>query len=388
MSGARHLYVHLPFCAHRCGYCDFVTVAGHDGEHGALRRRAARRARARARACSARSTPIFLGGGTPTFTEPAALARLLAGLPHAAETTVEANPETVTPGLAALLREHGVNRVSLGAQSFQPHLLETLERRARPDDVRAAVRTLREAGFDNVSLDLIYGIPGQSVGDLERDLAEAIALEPEHLSCYELEAKPGTRFTHAHGEELERQAEAMEDYFERVVETLTGAGYRWYETANFCRLDAERDLRSQHNLGYWLGHDYLGLGVGAVSTVGGARWRNAPSLPRYLAPLQRGERPRASSSRSTRTCRRASACSSASGSTSRCRLAGLDAALDRDALARLEHHGLVAGRRRHARAHPARPLPRRRRHGRAARLSSGSSSTRTAHGSATSSCAS
>ena len=103
---------------------------------------------------------VFLGGGTPTFTEPAALARLLAGLPRAAETTVEANPETVTPGLAALLREHGVNRVSLGAQSFQPHLLETLERRARPDDVRAAVPTLRDAGFDNVSLDLIYGIPG------------------------------------------------------------------------------------------------------------------------------------------------------------------------------------------------------------------------------------
>ena len=149
--------------------------------------------------------------------------------------TVEANPETVTPELAALLREHGVNRVSLGAQSFQPHLLEVLERRASPDDVRGAVSTLRDAGFDNVSLDLIYGIPGQSAADLERDLAEALALEPEHLSCYELEAKPGTRFTHAHGDELERQAEAMEDYFERVVETLTGAGYRWYETANFCR---------------------------------------------------------------------------------------------------------------------------------------------------------
>ena len=123
---------------------------------------------------------------------------------------MEANPETVTPALAALLGEHGVDRISLGAQSFQPHLLETLERRARPADVRAAVTTLRDAGFDDISLDLIYGIPGQTAADLERDLAEALALQPEHLSCYELEAKPGTRFTHAHGEELARQTEAME----------------------------------------------------------------------------------------------------------------------------------------------------------------------------------
>ncbi len=149
--------------------------------------------------------------------------------------TVEANPETVTPELAALLRDGGVNRVSLGAQSFQPRPARVLERRAGPDDVRRAVYALRDAGFDNISLDLIYGIPGQSTADLEPDLDEALALEPEHLSCYELEAKPGTRFTHAHGDELARQAEAMEGYFERVVERLTGAGYRWYETANFCR---------------------------------------------------------------------------------------------------------------------------------------------------------
>ncbi len=289
--GARHLYVHLPFCAHRCGYCDFVTVVGRNGDHGAYVDALLAELDLERGLLADEVDTVFLGGGTPTFTEPAALARLLAGLPPAGETTVEANPETVTPGLAALLREHGVNRVSLGAQSFQPHLLETLERRARPADVRAAVPTLRAAGFDNVSLDLIYGIPGQSLADLERDLAEAIALEPEHLSCYELEAKPGTRFTHAHGEELERQADAMEDYFERVVEALTGAGYRWYETANFCRVEEERDLRAQHNLGYWLGRDYLGIGVGAVSTVAGARWRNAPSLARYVTAIERGEKP-------------------------------------------------------------------------------------------------
>ena len=209
---------------------------------------------------------------------------------------MEANPETVTPELARLLRAGAVNRVSLGAQSFQAHLLDVLERRASPDDVRRAVHTLRDAGFDNVSLDLIYGIPGQSASDLDRDLAEALALEPEpeHLSCYELEAKPGTRFTHAHGAELERQAEAMEGYFEQVVVTLADAGYRWYETANFCLQagDAEgRDLRARHNLGYWHGRDYLGIGMGAVSTISGERRRNAPSLGRYVAALSAGRRP-------------------------------------------------------------------------------------------------
>jgi coproporphyrinogen III oxidase-like Fe-S oxidoreductase len=237
---------------------------------------------------------VYLGGGTPTFTEPRELARLVAALPAASEVTVEANPETVTPALAGLLRDLGVTRVSLGAQSFRPHLLGMLERRSRPGDVRRAFYHLRGVNFDNISLDLIYGIPGQSTSDLESDLADALALEPEHLSCYELEAKPGTRFTHEHGAELARQAEAMEGYFELVVELLTASGYRWYETANFCRSEVGaggRDLRSRHNLAYWLGRDYLALGVGAVSTVSGVRWRTTPRLSLYRAALARGERP-------------------------------------------------------------------------------------------------
>ncbi|HUH15064.1 MAG TPA: radical SAM family heme chaperone HemW [Gaiellaceae bacterium] len=336
----RHLYVHLPFCAHRCGYCDFVTVTGHDGGHGGYVDALLGELALERGLLADRPETVFLGGGTPTFTEPGALARLLAALPRAAETTVEANPETVTPALAALLREHGVNRVSLGAQSFQPHLLETLERRARPEQVRAAVATLRDAGFDNISLDLVYGIPGQSPADLERDLAEALALGPEHLSCYELEAKPGTRFTHAHGEELARQAEAMEDYFERVVDVLTGAGYRWYETANFCRAGG-RDLRARHNLAYWLGRDYLGLGIGAVSTVGGLRWRNAPSLPRYAAALARGDRPARKLERLEPEVRSRELLMLGLRLDEPLPLAGLDGAVDRDALARLERHGLV-----------------------------------------------
>ncbi len=288
MSGVRHLYVHLPFCVHRCGYCDFVTVIGREGQHDSyvdalLAELALER--------GVLTTPldtVFIGGGTPTFTEPGELRRLLDALPAAREVTVEANPETVTADLALLLREAGVTRVSLGAQSFQPQLLEVLERRAGPDAVRRAFHTLRDVGVDNISLDLLYGIPRQSTADLAADLAEALALAPEHLSYYELEAKPGTRFTHAHGDELERQAEAMEGYFEQVVETLTGTGYRWYETANFCLASGHaggRDLRAHHNLGYWRASDYLGIGIGAVSTVGGVRWRNLPSLRGYQTAL-------------------------------------------------------------------------------------------------------
>jgi oxygen-independent coproporphyrinogen-3 oxidase len=287
VRGVGHLYVHLPFCAHRCGYCDFVTVVGRNGQHASYVDALLAELELEGGLLAPRRETIYLGGGTPTFTEPEALARLLAALPAAEEVTVEANPETVTPDLVRLLCEHGVTRVSLGAQTFQEPLLAVLERRARPEDVRRAVALLRAAGSADLSLDLIYGIPGQSLADLERDLAEALALEPDHLSCYELEAKKGTRFTHAHGAELLRQGDAMEGYFERVVETLTAAGYRWYETANFCRPGRE----ARHNLAYWRGRDYLGLGIGAVSTVGGLRWRNAPRLAAYVDELSAGRTP-------------------------------------------------------------------------------------------------
>ena len=287
MSGVRHLYVHLPFCAHRCGYCDFVTAVGRPGEHGGYVDAVRAELELERDCLDERIETVFVGGGTPTFTEHAALERLLHGLPAAEEVTVEANPETVTSDVAELLSRNGVNRVSLGAQTFNTALLDVLERRARPADVRRAFQRLRHAGLDNLSLDLLYGIPGQSAADLDRDLDAALALEPEHLSCYELEAKPGTRFTHAYADELGRQAEAMEGYFERVVERLVGAGYRWYETANFARPGRE----ARHNLAYWRGRDYLGVGVGAVSTVAGERRRNTPRLAAYVRALADGRPP-------------------------------------------------------------------------------------------------
>jgi oxygen-independent coproporphyrinogen III oxidase len=286
-EGVRHLYVHLPFCAHRCGYCDFVTLVGRPEQHARYVEALLGELELEGGVLSEPLETLFLGGGTPTFTEPGALRRLLGELPGASELTIEANPETVTPELATILAESGITRVSLGVQSFQPQLLDVLERRAQPDDVRRAIYHLRDAQIDNISLDLIYGIPGQEPSDLERDLDDALTLEPDHLSCYELEPKPGTRFTHAYGDELARQGEAMEGYFERVVERLVTAGYRWYETANFCRPGRQ----SRHNLGYWLGRDYLGLGIGAVSTVEGLRWRNAPSLGDYLSALEDARAP-------------------------------------------------------------------------------------------------
>jgi putative oxygen-independent coproporphyrinogen III oxidase len=343
-ASACHLYVHLPFCAHRCGYCDFVTVVGRGAEHGTYVDALLTELRLEHDALASDLETIFLGGGTPTFTGPAQLERLLSALPCADEVTIEANPETVTPELAGLLRRNRVTRVSLGAQSFQPALLDVLERRAGPDAVRRAVYILRDANFDNISLDLLYGIPGQSPADLERDLSDALALVPEHISCYELEAKPGTRFAYAHGAELSRQSESMETYFERAVETLTAAGYRWYETANFCRqrdLADGRDLRARHNLGYWLGRDYLGVGVGAVSTIGGERRRNTSRLAAYVTALARGTAPAREVEGLTNDVRTRERLMLGLRLDDPLRLEEVASAIDAEALARLERLGLL-----------------------------------------------
>ncbi len=287
MGDVRHLYVHVPFCAHRCGYCDFVTVSRRAGDHAAYVDALLRELELRGDVLAPEVETVYLGGGTPSLLGAPLLARLLDALPRAtAETTVEANPETVDDALAEVLAARGC-RVSLGAQTLDAGLLAVLERRATPRAIRDAVAALRRAGVGNLSLDLIHGVPGETAAILDRDLDGLLALEPEHLSSYELEAKPGTRFTHRHGPALAAQRDVLEDQLDRIIDRLEDAGYRWYETASFARGGRE----GLHTRAYWLGRDYLGLGIGAVSTVDGVRRRNGPRLAPYLATAGAGADP-------------------------------------------------------------------------------------------------
>ena len=280
VGDVKHLYVHVPFCAHRCGYCDFVTVTGHGERHGAYVDALLVELAARGGVLADVVETVYVGGGTPSRLGAELLGRLVDALPVAAdETTVECNPEDVDAALAEALARRGC-RVSLGAQTFSAPLLGTLERRTTPLQVASAVALLRGAGVASLSLDLIYGIPGQREDDLQRDLARLGELAPDHISAYELEAKPGTRFAVHHGQRLAEQAELLERHFDVVIDTLEAAGFDWYEIASFARGSSHE---GRHNRSYWLAEDYLGLGVGAVSTVGCERRTNGPRLAAYLA---------------------------------------------------------------------------------------------------------
>lgn len=287
-AGVAHLYVHLPFCAARCGYCAFVVEVGRedarDAYLGALLAELERE-----RHVLGPLDTVYLGGGTPTLMGPERLGRLLGAiqplLAPGAEVSVEANPETVDPALAAALAEAGVTRVSLGAQSSRPHLLEVLDRRARPGDAERAVAIIRDAGIPQLSIDLMLAVPGQSALDLAADLQWVTGLGPDHVSWYELEFKEGSAI--ARGLHAPPDDDLAADLYEQAVEGLEAVGYRWYELANFARPGAE----CRHSLAYWHAADYLGLGVGAVTTHGGGRRRNAPGLDRYIAALAGGGEP-------------------------------------------------------------------------------------------------
>ena len=274
------VYIHIPYCVSRCPYCDFNTYVGIEDTApeyvDALLREAATWPRRRAGS-------IFLGGGTPSLLDPPLMEKLLDGVQErfdvdpGAEITMEANPETVDAERLAAFRRTGINRVSFGAQSFQPHVLTTLGRAHTVGRTRDAVAEARASGFDNLNLDLIYGTPGESIDDWRRSLDEATALEPEHISAYSLTIEPGTAFGVAvsDGSMPAPDEDDQATKYELALDVLDQAGYEHYEISNWAR----PGRASRHNLLYWTQGDYAGLGAGAHSHDDGHRWWNV-KLPR------------------------------------------------------------------------------------------------------------
>jgi putative oxygen-independent coproporphyrinogen III oxidase len=295
------IYVHVPYCASICGYCDFNTyIPGPGAMAGFAEGVAAELALAR-RVLGDRmpgADTVFVGGGTPTLLPAADLARVLdairehVGLAPGAEVTTEANPESVDPAKLAALREAGFTRLSLGMQSASPHVLEVLERQHTPGRAVDAAREARAAGFEHVSVDLIYGTPGERDEDWDRSLESALEAEPDHVSAYALIVEPGTRLAARvrRGELPEPDDDVLAERYERAEERLGAAGLRWYEMANWARDDAGR---CRHNLGYWRGGDWWGIGPGAHSHVGGVRWWNALHPSRWAGALAEGRSPAA-----------------------------------------------------------------------------------------------
>lgn len=287
----RHLYVHIPFCHHICPYCGF-----YKHRPGRLANRIFVDAlleefRLAARTTELRLETVFFGGGTPTLLSGSHLERLLTGLADTAdlsgvrEWTLEANPATFDLKKAVLLRDLGVSRVSLGVQSWQPGTLAVLGRDHRPAEAESAYLTLREAGFGSVGIDLMFSVPGQSAADWRADLATTLALGPDHVSAYNLTYEEDTEFLARHERgELDHDDDRDAELFELAIDTLEGAGYRHYEISNYARPGHE----SRHNQAYWAGADYLGIGPGAVSTIGGRRWKSLPDTAAWIARIQSG----------------------------------------------------------------------------------------------------
>jgi putative oxygen-independent coproporphyrinogen III oxidase len=299
------VYLHVPFCRVRCGYCDFNTYTS-DELRGARQDQYAdtilREIELAARVLSAPGPlrpagTVFFGGGTPTLLPPGDLARMLTGvrdtfgIAPGAEVTVEANPDTVTDAVAAELAASGVTRMSIGMQSAVPHVLAALDRTHDPANVRAALAAARGVGFD-VSLDLIYGAPGESLDDWRASLEEAIALAPDHISAYALIIEDGTKLARQirRGEVPAPDDDLQADMYELADELLGAVGYEWYEVSNWARDDTQR---SRHNLAYWQGSDWWGFGPGAHSHIAGVRFWNVKHPAAYAQRLAAGESPAA-----------------------------------------------------------------------------------------------
>jgi oxygen-independent coproporphyrinogen-3 oxidase len=297
------IYVHVPFCTRRCGYCDFNTYTAAELGSGASRQAYAGQAieeiRLARRVLGAVAMPVrtvFLGGGTPTLLPPADIAAILRaidaefGLVPDAELTAEANPETVDPRILAELRGSGLTRISLGMQSSASHVLSVLDRVHEPGRPQRCVAWARSAGFEHVSLDLIYGTPGESELDWTRSVESALSAGPDHISAYALIVEEGTALAARirRGELPAPDDDAMADRYLAADEMLSAAGFGWYEISNWA---AGAAARCRHNLLYWTDGDWWGVGPGAHSHVGGTRWWNVRHPAAYAGRIVAGRSP-------------------------------------------------------------------------------------------------
>ncbi len=297
------IYVHVPFCVTRCGYCDFNTYTATELGPGATRESYAAQAIAEIRLAravlgtgTAPVATVFFGGGTPTLLPPADLGAILAavdaefGLAPGAEVTAEANPETVDQRSLDELRASGFTRVSLGMQSASRSVLSVLDRKHEPGRPEQCVAWARAAGFEHVSLDLIYGTPGESDADWDRSLRSALSAGPDHISGYALIVEQGTRLAARirRGELPAPDDDVMADRYLAADELLAAAGLRWYEISNWAASEA---AMCRHNLLYWTGGDWWGVGPGAHSHIGGTRWWNVRHPAAYAARIGAGASP-------------------------------------------------------------------------------------------------
>jgi len=301
-------YVHVPFCTVRCGYCDFNTYTADElgpagGAPGASRATYAeaaiaevRRARVALGDVDLPVSTVFFGGGTPTLLSPADLGAIVAsiaaefGLAEGAEITTESNPDSVALWDLEELRGAGFNRLSFGMQSAVDHVLKVLDRTHDPLRVPAVVDWARQAGFEQISLDLIYGTPGESLADWEVSVEAALACKPDHISAYSLIVEDGTALARQirRGEVAMPDDDDLADKYLLVDERLGAAGLEWYEVSNWAKDEASR---CRHNLLYWTGGDWWGVGPGAHSHVGGVRWWNVKHPAAYAERLARGVTP-------------------------------------------------------------------------------------------------
>lgn len=280
------LYAHIPFCFHKCHYCDFFSIVDHRDRQDAFVRRFLRDLQDAARVTTGRLRSIFIGGGTPSLLRTDLWQQILPvihdcfDVSQQTEFTIEANPETVSTELLDVLVAGGVNRLSIGAQSFHPHLLTALERWHDPANVARSVACARAAGIDNVNLDLIFAIPGQSLEQWRNDLDAALSLQPDHLSCYGLMYEPNTpltqRLQRGQVQRVDEDVEAA--MYEHTIDRLGDAGFDQYEISNWAR----PGRRCAHNLLYWMNGNWWACGPGGAAHVDGWRWKNAPRLDAYI----------------------------------------------------------------------------------------------------------